>query len=38
MGDEDDDPVTAAPLMLDWTRTLVSGALSHADSTVTGMP
>ncbi|SCD99699.1 hypothetical protein GA0115244_115311 [Streptomyces sp. DvalAA-19] len=28
----------APPLMLDWTRTLVSGALFHADSTVTGMP
>ncbi|MEW1724218.1 hypothetical protein [Streptomyces sp. NPDC093109] len=35
--DEDDEPVTA-PLVLGWTRTLVSGTRPHADAFVMDIP
>ncbi|MGW2258145.1 hypothetical protein ACWCXE_09825 [Streptomyces sp. NPDC001780] len=37
LSDEDDEPVTA-PLVLGWTRTLVSGAHPRTDAFVMGMP
>ena len=37
LSDEDDEPVTA-PLALGWTRTLISAAPPHTDTSVMGMP